>query len=347
MSRSSKDGVLRLFVGSIGRTIGLSALAVGCGTPTQSVSADAPRSSAPLPACLLRLPQRGEAQRGSLRQLSEPVIWKAVFPSYDENQGLESNALACTGRAVFSDPQLSGGHPRRPWPITAQTGDILYGSGPKRSKVVWFRTHAWDDGTAGGALALVRAEEDHAEVFGIGTYRGSFEKTRLATERMADDVVITATDDGCQGASPDDACESWVTVYSPWAGNLVEQARIATERRRFVAGGEPGAQGPVRYRLVSTPQYEAEAIQLLEQITAIDSTGRTLRTVELQRAYQRADGAWTETQPSLWTRIVPEAAGGASGSTEADHPPTDQAEPSAPASPNRAPAAPASSEQGW
>lgn len=179
----------------------------------------------------------------------------------------------------------------------------MFGSGPRRTKLVWFKTHEWDDGTKGGVLAMVRAEEDFAEVYGIGAFRGS-ERSRFSTERIGGTLVLTAVDDQCTGKPVDESCESEIVLLMPWKGQLVEQAKIATERRLVGAEGEPGAIGPVSYRMTGTPIYEPSRVRLLEQIQVVDSTGRKLRQVELERRFDFVEGKLVERERGLWDRVV-------------------------------------------
>lgn len=253
----------------------------------------------------MALPVRAESQRQYMRQLSDADIWKAVFPSFNEaSGGLPEQAPTCTGEFLFRDPHFEGSHVRRQWPFMPTPGDLLFGSGPKRTKIVWFKTHEWGDGTVGGVVAMVRAEEDFAEVYGVGVFRGSPDKSRFATERVGGTVVLTATDDSCTGKPADTECESWIRVMMPWKGQLVEQATIAAERRHIAAKGEPGATGRVTYRMTGTPIFESTRVRVLEQVQVTDSAGRKLRQVELERRYDLSEGRLVERQPSLWDRVV-------------------------------------------
>src|SRR5512133_932758 len=204
---------------------------LSCSGQASTVSADTPRRAVPIPACAMALPVRAESQRQYMRQMSDADIWRAVFPSFNEaSGGLPEQAPTCTGEFLFRDPQFEGSHVRRQWPFTPAPGDLLFGSGPKRTRSVWFKTHEWGDGTVGGVVAMVRAEEDFAEVYGVGVFRGSPDKSRFATERVGGTVVLTATDDRCTGKPVDAECESLIRVMMPWKGQLVEQATIAAER---------------------------------------------------------------------------------------------------------------------
>jgi hypothetical protein len=83
-----------------------------------------------------------------MRNLTEEQYWQLVFPAYDvQNHTLATNALTCTGAHVFDDPVFAGGTTRGT-PIAVQSGDIEYGNGGDRVRIVWLRTHRWPDGTS-------------------------------------------------------------------------------------------------------------------------------------------------------------------------------------------------------
>lgn len=212
----------------------------------------------------------------------------------------------------------------------------MFGSGPRRTKLVWFKTHEWDDGSKGGVVAMVRAEEDFAEVYGVGAFRGS-ERSRFSTERIGGTLVLTAVDDQCTGKAADESCESQIVLLMPWKGQLVEQAKIATERRLVGAEGEPGAIGPVTYRMTGTPIYEPTRVRLLEQIQVADSTGRKLRQVELERRIDFVDGKLVEREGGLWDRVVGPSSettrGNSANSGEAEFPSAEGASSSKSAAP--------------
>jgi hypothetical protein len=292
---------------------------LSCSAQNSTVSADVPRRAVPIPACVMPLPVRAQSQRQFMRQLSDAQLWRAVFPSFDNASGrLPEGAPTCTGEFLFNDARLKDAHVRRPWPFAPEMGDLVFGAGPKRTKIVWFKTHEWNDGATGGVVAMVRAEEDFAEVYGVGIFRGAPERSRFATERIGGTVVVTATDDRCTGKAPEEPCESWIHVLMPWKGQLVEQASVAVERRYVASKGEPGATGSVLYRMTGTPMFEPARIRLLETIQAVDSTGRKLRNVELERRFDFVEGKLVERQASLWDRVVGEAGKGETTLPDAD-----------------------------
>jgi hypothetical protein len=306
MARSQKSGVKLQWSTWSGAGVAAVTL-LACAEPTRSISADTPRTSTPVPACVLPLSGRGDAQRGFVRQLTDDQQWQVVFPTYDTTTGLPDGALTCTGEPIFGSPLLAGSRPRHPFPFKPMPGDLRFGSAPSRVKIIWYKTHGWDEATAGGPLALVRATEDFAEAYSIGVYRGSAEQTRLSTERLAGDLAVVATDDGCAGKSETTDCESTMHVFIPWKGQLIEQASIALERRVHLEGGEPGVEGTLFYRLVSSPRFEGEQIRLLEQVSATDEFGKKLRTMELERSWRLENGKLLESAGSLWEKMLPRA----------------------------------------
>jgi hypothetical protein len=240
-----------------------------------------------------------------MRQLTDAQYWKSVFPSYTEGgAGISSDSAVCTGEFPFHGSEFQDAKPARAWPLQPEGGDLLFGAGPNRVKIVWFKTHVASTGERVGPLALVRADEEFAEVYGVGVYKGSLENSRFAVERLGGAFVVTAMDEGCNGKPVEEACENWVRIFVPWHGKLVLQANIATERRRQLAGGEPSTAGAVNYRLTAAPIFESNRIRVLEQIQGLDAEGRKLRTAELERQIDLVDGNLVVRQPSLWDRVV-------------------------------------------
>ena len=210
---------------------------------------------APVPACIMPLSARSHGVGQTMRNLSDDQYWQLVFPAYDaRNHTLPANALTCTGSRVFDDAVFAGGTTRGS-PIDIQPGDAQFGNGGDRVRIVWLRTHRWPDGSEAGAMALVRAKEDFAEVYAVGAYRRSNGALTLQAERLGTEVVISATDDGCQGQAKNAPCETSVSLFLPRFGKLVRVATIATEKRAYAQGSEPGIQGQVEYELTASPQY--------------------------------------------------------------------------------------------
>jgi hypothetical protein len=261
----------------------------------------------------MRLSQRPRA-RGFAPQLEDADYVRLVFPGTDRQEpAIRDGEVACNGRSVFGDAAFRGAAPEGGFPVPAKEGMIFFGGGANRLRIVWFRTHQLPGGRAAGPIAIVRTLDEHAEVYAIGAYAGSREKTRLGLERMGTDVVLTAVDDGCTGVNPGQACDSTLHVYFPFRGELAELAAIGLERVRPAEGTEPGVAGPVEYRLLTTTSYEDDGIKLLEQVSATAADGRKLRRAELERFLKRVDGRVVASDVPLWDRMYAKRGGGAEG----------------------------------
>lgn len=298
-------------------TLGASALffsSTGCSSVAQPArNEDVSRQNAPVPACIMPMPVRATS-KGTLKRLRDLQYWELVYPTYDANtRKLPEDALACTGQAVLKDPILEGGTSDRGWPRTIEETDVHLGSGGDRLKVVWLRTHSFKDGSTGGAIALVRSQEDFAEAYAIGAYRSLTAKPYLMLERIGPDVAVTAQDDHCLQEKKG-ACETRMTVYLPRNGALKPLATFPIKKRDFAAASEPGSTGRIEYRLTASPTFSPDGVKLYEQVVAVDEGGRELRRAEVERAYKLEGRTLRETEGSLWPRVFPNAeAGGARG----------------------------------
>ncbi|MBX3217879.1 MAG: hypothetical protein KF850_38085 [Labilithrix sp.] len=281
---------------------GLLPVASGCAaTEERPRTEDDARQLAPLPACLIELGSRGARAEGVVKSLSEEQLWRVVYPAYDARRHqLPADPVACTGRPVLRDAALAGGTAS----ATIQEGDTSLGSGGDRLKIAWLRSLTFEDGTAGGALALVRAYESTAEVYAVGSFRGG-PKTLFTIERIGPEVVVAAQDDRCAGRKAGAACQAMVTVFRPRFGALDPVASIAQERISYTADSEPGVRGRTEYRLASSIQYLDGGIRVLEQVTVRDDLGREVRRAELERGYTFApDGKMVVDEDSLWSRVA-------------------------------------------
>jgi hypothetical protein len=304
-----------LFVSVFGLASGIFS-ASGCGaTEERPRTEDDARQLAPLPACLVELtsaragaekagPKGPVRTEGVVKSLSEDQIWRLVYPSYDpERHALPQDAVACTGRPILRDKELTGGHSSG----VVQEGDISLGGGGDRLKLAWLRSVTFDDGTVGGALALIRSYASTAEVYAVGAFRGR-PKTVFTLERIGPEVVAVAQDDGCAVRKAGTDCETPVTVFLPRFGALDKVARFSQERIAYASGLEPGVRGLVEYRLSSAAQYLDGGIRVLEQVLVRDELGRELRKAELERAYTFGpDGTMLVSDDSLWSRVVARA----------------------------------------
>lgn len=270
---------------------------------------DVPRAMAPVPACVEPLAARPHAA-GTLRNLHEDEYWKLVFPSYDQaHHQLDVSATACTGATLFDDPAFQGGATRGT-PIQVQDGDILYGNGGDHLRIVWMRTHHWQDGSVAGPIALVRARDDFAEVYAVGVFKSAAAHSSFQAERLGEEFLVSATDDGCEGLTPIRACETKLTLLLPRFGRLVDVAAFDTEKRAYATGSEPGVPGQIEYRLTASPQYTSSGVKLFEEVQATDSAGRVVRSSELERMLVLRDGKMEATADGIWAKVYPEKQGG-------------------------------------
>lgn len=288
-------------------TAALLAGAVGCGeAPPRPNLEDATRRVAPIPACIMYLPPTKNSKQGFVRQLREDQYWKLVFPAFDDkDMQLSNGATDCTGRAILSDWRFKGGQALRgSWPEKVEEGDIVFGAGGDRLKVVWLRSHKYPDGTFGGALAMVRTQENFAEAYAVGVLKGDPTRMRLQIERMGPEAIVTSTEEGCTNAPVTTGCETHVQVFLPRKGRLVALADIPLERRAFAVGSEPGVKGRIEYRLTTAPEFKPGMIKIFEQVMVHDDRGRELRKAELQRTYTfTEEGDLRASEPPLWPRI--------------------------------------------
>jgi hypothetical protein len=262
---------------------------------------DQTRRVAPIPACVMNLPARGPRSEGTIRRLRETEIAKLVIPAFDERtRELPANAVTCTGE----DLGLTGGTPLHQGRVE-QDGDVLYGAGGDRLKVVWLRTLSFPDGTVGGPLAIVRGREDVAEAFGVGIYRGRANQVTLSVERMGARLLVSVESDGCADRKPGAPCETVTTLFIPRVGRLERFVDTPALRIAFVDRGEPGVKGPAEYRLSSTATYRDDGVHIVEQLEIKNPSGDTVRKIERERALLLTDkGTMISNMPSLWDDTV-------------------------------------------
>lgn len=291
----------------------LSSWATACGVPEKrSLLEDQTRRVAPLPACVLHLPERRVESAGTMRHLRETEIVHLIFPSFDpDKRQLPHDAAVCTGADLLGAPPLSSGAPVRggAWPWTERDGDLLYGSGGDRIKIVWLRMLTFDDGTAGGPLAIVRGTERFAELFAVGSLRAHAERVSLGTHRMGGDLLVTAEDDGCSGRKQGQPCETVMTVLLPRTGVLRRVVDVPLERVAYGGQDPSGTEGPLEYHLTSNADYRDDGIHIQEQVRVKDQSGNELHRLERERVFvMDASGTMTTNDPPLWDTAVKLAA---------------------------------------
>ena len=285
-----------------------------CAVPVQSGCSDAlPRSQtgdlsrrlAPPPACILRLPARS-SKAAATRSIREDGWWRVVFPSFDPTKWeLPANSLTCQGTDVFADAAFRGGTVRDGgWPLKVREGDIVFGAGVNKMRLLWLRTHKHPDGTVSGPLVQARVLESHVEVYSVGAFRGPPDRSKLKLERMGPEILPSVQTDGCLGHKEKSPCTTELQLFLPVRGRLTPAARIALERVAYARASEPGTVGMIEYRLVSTPTFEPGQIRIIEQVAALDEQGRDLRKAELERVFRATSRGFEASEGSLWERIV-------------------------------------------
>lgn len=283
----------------------LAVVLLGCSAaPPRVMVEDEARAAAPIPACVLRLPPRKPESKGLARTLREEQYWQLVYPTFSsEDSTLPNGAVDCVGIDVFKTTAFSGTKPVRS-PLKIEEGDIMFGAGADRLKIVWLRSHRGEDGVVAGAIALVRTLETEAEVYAVGTYKGVPAATRFGIERIGPNVLVTSIEDGCRGRKPNTPCESRVTVNLVYSGRLVPVTEVITERVVYASDSEPGFPGRVEYHMTSGVEFSAKGLRVLEQIRVSDVNGAPLRKLELDRMMV-LDGAkpMKATAESLWGRL--------------------------------------------
>ncbi len=284
----------------------------GCSTPLEQNQTHVPvRQSIPVSVCTEQLaPVKSKAQGKAVVRDLDPAQWlEIIIPQYEEEKGLEPTALDCTGHYVFANESLRGGASDKGWPRTFDVEDMTIQSGPGGMRVFWARTLKFDDGTEGGPIALVRAIDDRAEVYGVGSYRGH-PGSKLTPVRAGNDVLVIAETKECDPANPGE-CRKRATFFLPRRGRLIEGAAVDLERVAVVPSSiERGLF--TRYRLTTDVTYRPDGILLLEQVDVrivenglVDKdSGRHLRTVEFGRILKvERDSLFSSNEP-LWDRVV-------------------------------------------
>lgn len=280
---------------------------LGCSAaPPRVLVEDEARAAAPIPACVLHLPPRKAEAKGLARNIREEQYWQLIYPTFDiEKTTLPEGAVDCVGADVLKAPAFAGTKPARS-PMKIEEGDVTFGGGADRLKVVWLRSHKGDGGAVAGTLALTRTLENQAEVYAVGAYKGVPEAMRFNLERIGPNVLVTAIEDGCKGRKPGMPCESKVTVFLVFSGRLVPVAEVGAERVVYASDSEPGFPGKVEYHLTSGMEFGPKGLRVLEQVRVSDANGAPLRKAELDRMMVLDGGKpMKATAESLWNKLVP------------------------------------------
>lgn len=277
---------------------GSALLILGCAGPTLSMSSDSTRALSPVPVCVKDLPPRDST--GFARQLPGRDFFDLVIPGL-ETESPDSGTLACSGVPVFDSPPFVGTR----YDVSAiEEERITWGAGSNRLKVLWLRTHV-GEGEEAGPLALVRVLESHAEVYGVGAFRGKAKKSRFGTERMGQEIVVTAISDGCSETPKDAPCDTFLVAFLPVSGRLSPIGSFSLERRRFATGVEQGVQGTLGFHEVASVAFRDDGVHSVEEVIVTDLAGRQVRRASFERSLRLANASLVAEDEPLWDRVYP------------------------------------------
>lgn len=298
--------------------VGAAAAAATVATLTGCVDSERPvyeanaRTTTPISVCAQPLapPRRdpGEGDKRIVRDL-DPEQWLEIMvPEFDGEEGMQPTSIDCTGHYVFANETLRRGIARGGWPHEVRPDDLDIQSGPKGVKVVRLRALDFENGDQGGPIALVRAVNDSAEVFGVGSYRGP-EDAKIRPVRMGNDTIVVAEARRCPDVTN---CRKVADFYLLRRGRLINAATVDLERvLRVPSVTERGLYA--EYKLVTDVSYSEEGVQLHEQVAVriipYEDQGdrdsdRILRTVEFKRLLRVERDALFSSNESLWERVV-------------------------------------------
>jgi hypothetical protein len=282
---------------------------VGCGAAPEQRHPEAKvRKQSPVPVCTKQLsPVKGGGGKAVVRNL-DPEQWTQVLvPAFTPERGLQDKDLDCTGNYAFANESLRGGVSPKGWPRPFDPDDVEMRAGPEGMRTVWLRALKFENGDDGGLVALVRAVDDRAEVYGIGSFRGP-NKTQLSPVRLGEDTLLVGESKVCP--EPDD-CRKRAHFYLARRGRLIEAATIDLERTAVVPSvTERGLYA--RYQLSTDVTYKPDGIHLLEQVKVRiikyddgqRDSDRELRKVEFSRQLRVERDTLFSTNDPLWERVV-------------------------------------------
>jgi hypothetical protein len=160
----------------------------------------------------------------------------------------------------------------------------------------------------GGPIALVRAEGDRAEVFGVGSYRGPV-NAKLTPVRMGNEMMMVAEAKRCVN---ENTCRKVADMYLVRRGRLIPAATVDLERtQRVPSVSERGLYA--EYKMTTDVEYTAAGVQLHEKVEVRiipyeeggdRDSDRRLRAVEFSRLLRMERGTLFSSNESLWERVV-------------------------------------------
>lgn len=269
------------------------------------------RKTLPVSVCTTPLtppPRKPGDDRVLVRNLDAEQWLQVMVPKYTPSDGLAPVATDCTGHYVFANETLRYGVSTRGWPRLVDGNELDVRSGPKGLTAVRLSAVSFQDGDVGGPIALVRALDDRAEVYGIGSFRGPLD-AKVEPVRMGNDTLVVAEYKRCPDITN---CRKIADFYLLRRGRLLHAATTDVERvLRVPSRTERGLYA--EYRLTTDVTYRADGVQLLEQVKVKiipypnepeRDSDRVLRTVEFARMLRVDRDAMFATNESLWERVV-------------------------------------------
>jgi len=281
----------------------------GCGAADEQPHMEAKARQSPIPVCTSQLdPVQSEGGGKAVVRSLDPEQWVGVMiPAFNAEKGLAATDTDCTGHHAFVNESLRGGISQKGWPRKLDPEEVEIRSGPDGLRVVWLRVLKFENGDEGGPIALVRAVDDRAEVYGIGSYRGPA-KSQLNSVRLGEDQIVVGESKVCP--SPDD-CRHQAHFFLSRRGRLIDAATVDLERVAILPSvTERGLYA--RYTLRTDVTYKPDGIQLLEQVKVKivhyedpnRDSDRELRKVEFSRFLRVERDALFSSNDPLWERVV-------------------------------------------
>jgi hypothetical protein len=286
--------------------------AAGCVDPPKQPHLELEsRASSPIAVCTTQIapPKRKAGDNKAVVRSLDPEQWLEVMvPGFEPPKGLSDKSVDCTGHYLFANETLRYGIVKPGWPRQIDPDELEIAAGPEGLRVLWLRVLSFENGDLGGPIALVRAVDDRAEVYGIGSFRGPSD-SRMQPVRMGNEALVVAEAKSC----PDPTnCRTTAHFFLARRGRLLDAAAVDVERvARVPSASERGLYA--EYELKTDVAYEQDGIRLHEQvqvkIVPYEEAGdrdsdRVLRTVEFARKLKVERDSLFATNESLWERVV-------------------------------------------
>ncbi len=282
---------------------------MGCNATEQPHVEVPTRQQIPIPVCTTALPPvaRKAGGKAVIRNL-DPEQWvNVMIPAFNPQSGHGPTDVDCTGHYVYANESLRGGISTKGWPRPFDPEELDVRAGPEGMRVLWLHVLKYENGDVGGPVALVRAIDDRAEVYGIGSFRGP-PKSKVSPARVGNENIAVAESTVC----PDlDDCRKRADFYLARRGRLINQATVDLERTAVVPSlTERGLYA--KYLLRTDVTYREGGIQLLEQVqvriihyeAGERDSDRALRKVEFSRFLKVERDALFSSNDPLWERVV-------------------------------------------